>query len=80
MLVYKSFSSCKSSYFAKNMISNKQMRTTRSSLKVKILDVHSCDDGSTAKACIVDGPRLRNNTLDDKLRGCKNVELFKKKK
>ena len=34
----------------------------------------------TRQAFSVAGPRLWNNTLDDDLLGCTNVELFKKEK
>ena len=34
---------------------------------------------TTAKAFSVAEPRLWNNNLNDELRGCTNVELFKKK-
>ena len=56
------------------------MRAIRSSLKVNILDIPKTipNNGCTAKAFSVAGPRLWNNTLDDELRGCTNVELFKK--
>ena len=37
-----------------------------------------CNNGYTTKAFAVAGPRLWN-TFDNELRGCKNVELFKKK-
>ena len=52
--------------------SKKQVRTTRSSLKVNILDIPKTihNNGYTTKAFSVAGPRLWNNTLDDELRGC----------
>ena len=37
------------------------------------------NNGYTAKTFAVAGPRLWNNTLDDELQLCTNVELFKKK-
>ena len=57
------------------------MRTTRSSIKVNILDIPKTipNNGYTAKAFAVAGPRLWNSTLVDELRGCTNVEIFKKK-
>ena len=57
------------------------MRTTSSSLKVNILDIPKTipNNGYTAKAFSVAGPRLWNNTLGGELRECTNVELFKKK-
>ena len=63
------------------LASKKQVRTTCSSLKVNILDIPKTipNNGYTAKAFSVAGPRLWNNTLDDELQGCTNVELFKKK-
>ena len=38
-----------------------------------------CINGYTAKVFAIAGPRLWNNTLDDELRKCRNVELFKNK-
>ena len=63
------------------LASKKQVRTTRSSLKVNILNIPKTipNNGYTAKAFSVAGPRLWNNTLDDEMRGCTNVELIKKK-
>ena len=68
-------------YLSDMLAPKKQVRTTRSFLKVNILDIPKTipNNGYTAKAFSVAGPRLWNNTLDDELRGCTNVELFKKK-
>ena len=56
------------------------VRTTRFSIKVNILDIPKTipNNGYTAKAFSVVGARQWNNTLDDELRRCTNVELFKK--
>ena len=63
------------------LASKKQVRATRSSLKVNILDIPKTIPSNcyTAKAFSVAGPRLWNNTLDDELRVCTCMELFKKK-
>ena len=56
------------------------MRATRSSLNVNLLDIpKTCNNSYNAKAFVVAGPRLWNNTLNDELRRCQNVEQFKKK-
>ena len=53
------------------------MRATRSSLKVNLLDIpKTCNNGYTAKAFAVAGPRLWNNILDDEWRRGKNIELY----
>ena len=80
LLVYKVFTSSTPPYLTNVLISKKQMRATRFSLKVNILYMHKTYNNSyTAKAFALAGPRQWTNTLDDKLRGCINVELFKKK-
>ena len=43
-----------------------------------ILDISKTIPNNGYNAFLVAGPRLWNNTLDDELRGCTNVELFKK--
>ena len=81
LLVYKEFTTSKPPYLSDMLTSNKKVRATRSSLKVNIVDIPKTipNNGYTAKAFSVAGPRLWNNTLDDELRGCTNVELSKKK-
>ena len=81
LLIYKAFTASKPPYLCDMLASKKHVRTTRSSLKVNILDIPKTipNNGYTAKAFSVAGPRLWNNTMDDELRGCTNVELFKKK-
>ena len=81
LLVYKAFTTSKPPYLSDMLASNKQVRATRSSLKANILDIPKTilNNGYTAKAVSVAGPRLWNNTLDDELRGCTHGGLFKKK-
>ena len=53
------------------LISKKQMRTPGCPLKVNILDISTTipNNPYTITVFAVAGPRLWNNTLDDKLRG-----------
>ena len=81
LLVYKAFNTSKSQYLSDMLASKRKVRSTSSSLKVNILDIPKTihNNGYTENEFSVAGPRLWNNTLDDELRGCTNVELFKKK-
>ena len=81
LLVYKAFTTSKPPYLSDMLASKKQVRATLSSLKVNILYIPKTipNNGYTAKAFSVAGPRLWNSTLDDELRGCTNADLFKKK-
>ena len=79
LLVYKVFTSSKPPYLSNMLILKKQMRATRSSLKVNLLDIpKTCNNGYNAKAFAAAGPRLWNNILNNELRRCRNLELFKK--
>ena len=80
LLVYKAFTSRKPPYLSNMLILKKQMRATRSSLKVNLLDIpKTCNNSSTAKAFAVAGPRLWNNTLNDELRRCKKCRTIYEK-
>ena len=70
--VYKAFTTSKRLYLSDMLASKKQMRATRSSLKVNIVDIPKTipNTGYTANAFSVAGPRLWNNTLEYELRVC----------
>ena len=67
-------------FFLISLTCRYQMRATRSSLKVNILDIPRIipHNGSTIITFAVAGLRLWNINLDDELPACTNVEIFKK--
>ena len=68
LLVYTALTS-KPPYLSNTLILKKQMRATRSSLKVYLLDIpKTCNNGYTAKGFAVAGPRLWNNIVNDEWR------------
>ena len=78
--VYNVFTSSNPPYLS-NMLISKKNKSNPLFSKVNLLDIpKTCNNGYTAKAFAVAGYRLWNNTLDDELRGCKNVKLFSEKK
>ena len=79
-LVYKAFTNGSPTYLADMMTSGNPVRSTRSSYKVNLLVVpHQKSNKYSEKAFAVVGPRLWNELLTDKLRGCNSVVTFKKK-
>ena len=78
--VYKAFTNGSLTYLADMMTSCNPVRSTRSSHKVNLLVVpHQISNKYPEKAFAVVGPRLWNELLTDELRGCNNVDTFKKK-
>lgn len=80
VLVYKAFTTGVPSYLADLLHPRKHQRSTRSAQKVNMLEVpfHG-GNRYQDKAFSVVGPKLWNELLNDDLRGCTNIETFKKK-